>query len=118
MEKRARIPGTGYAGRISIRAHCAGCGDVRFPAAAITVHADTSRGTSHVSYACPRCGVRSAVQVPTAMADMLRQQGSSVWILTRPAEADEVHDGPPFTEAEVTAFAAALQHPGWEAELS
>jgi hypothetical protein len=117
MEKRARVPGARTTGRISIRAYCAGCGDVRFPAAALTVHADTIRGTSHVSYACPRCGVRSAVRVPPAIADMLRQQGSSMWVLTRPAEADEVHEGPAITEADVAAFAAALQEPGWESEL-
>jgi hypothetical protein len=49
--------------------------------------------------------------------DQLRQAGVAVRLLTRPDEADEVHDGPPLNELDAAYFVSLLERPGWEAEL-
>jgi hypothetical protein len=47
----------------------------------------------------------------------LRQVGVAVRLLTRPAEADEAHDGPPLTDVDAADFVHLLERPGWEAHL-
>ena len=122
MHKRPRLPGMDLphaaSDPITIRATCPDCGDVRFPSGALTIHIAAGSGDAHVSYLCPDCGIRTAQRVPGAVLDTLRRAGVRVRCHTRPAEADEAHNGPPISAAEVAAFASALRHPGWEAKLT
>ena len=70
-----------------------------------------------MSFPCPKCGVRSARTLPTAIVDQLRMAGVAVRLVTRPAEADEVHVGPRLDELDAAEFVRLLERPGWEAQL-
>lgn len=101
-----------------VKARCPGCATVRFPIAAAALHIDPSTRAAHVSFLCPGCGFRVAQRVTDDDAVSLRDAGVPVRPLTRPAEADEPHDGPALTEYDLIVFAAALHGPGWLAELT
>jgi hypothetical protein len=77
-----------------------------------------NRRATHMSFPCPKCGVRTARPLTTPIVDQLRRSGVAVAVFTRPAEADEVHDGPPLNELDAAYFVAILEQPGWEAELT
>jgi hypothetical protein len=100
-----------------IRARCRDCGEVRFGSFSARLHVDVASGTAHMSFPCPKCGVRSVRRLPAPVVDQLRQAGVAVRLLTRPAEADEVHDGPPLDELDAACFVRLLERPGWEAHL-
>ena len=100
-----------------IRALCRDCGDVSFDSSSARVHVDADSGTARLSFPCPNCGVRSVRRLPAPVVDQLRQAGVAVRLLTRPAEADEVHDGPPLDELDVADFVHLLERSGWEAHL-
>ena len=70
-----------------------------------------------MSFPCPECGVRSIRRLPAPVVSQLRRAGVAVRLLTRPAEADEVHHGPPLDELDAGAFVRLLERPGWEAHL-
>ena len=70
-----------------------------------------------MSFPCPKCGVRSVRRLPPPVVEELRRAGVAVRLLTRPAEADEVHDGPPLDELDAAHFARLLGRPGWETHL-
>jgi hypothetical protein len=70
-----------------------------------------------MSFPCPKCGVRSVRKLPAPVVNQLRQAGVAVGLLTRPAEADEVHDGPPLTELDAADFIRELESVGWGAHL-
>jgi hypothetical protein len=62
--------------------------------------------------------VRSVRRLPAPVVDQLRRAGVAVGLLTRPAEADEVHVGPPLDELDAAEFVRHLERPGWEAHLA
>ena len=100
-----------------IRALCRDCGEVCFESSLARLHVDADSGTARMSFPCPKCGVRSARTLPAPVVDQLRLAGVAVRLLTRPAEADEVHGGPPLDEVDAADFARLLDRPGWEAHL-
>ena len=102
---------------ILIRALCRDCGEVCFGPSSALLHVDAESGTARVSYPCPKCGVRSARTLPAPVVNQLRRVGVAVRLLTRPAEADEVHDGPALDEVDAADFVRLLERPGWEAHL-
>ncbi len=100
-----------------IRALCRDCGEVCFGSSSARLHVDADSGTARMSFPCPKCGVRSVRTLPAPAVDQLRLAGVAVRLLTRPAEADEVHDGAPLDEFDAADFARLLERPGWEAHL-
>lgn len=102
----ARHPGAGEA---LIRVLCHDCGEVRFGSSSARLHVDADSGTARMSFACPKCGVRSVRRLPAPVANQLRLAGVAVRLLTRPAEADEVHVGPPLDELDVADFVRLLR---------
>ena len=100
-----------------IRALCRDCGEVRFASSSARMYVDAGSRTTRLSFPCPRCGVRSVVSLPAPFVDQLRQAGVALRLLTRPAEADEAHDGPPLTAVDAADFVHLLERPGWEAHL-
>ena len=99
-----------------IRALCPDCGEVCFGSSSARLHVDDS-GTASMSFPCPNCGLRSARTLPAPLVNQLRLAGVAVRLLIRPAEADEVHGGPPLDELDVADFVRLLERPGWEAQL-
>jgi len=100
-----------------VRALCRDCGEVCFGLSLARLHVDADSGTARMSFPCPKCGVRSARTLPAPVVDQLRLAGIVVRLLTRPAEADEVHGGPTLDELDVADFVRLLELPGWEAHL-
>jgi hypothetical protein len=111
----ARPPASDW---IWIRALCRDCGEVRFESFSARVHVEADSGTNHMSFLCPKCGVRSVRRLPPSVVEQLRQAGVAVRLLTRPAEADELHNGPPLDDLDAADFVRLLGRPGWEAHLS
>jgi hypothetical protein len=100
-----------------IRVLCRDCGEVRFGSSSARLHVDADSGTARLSFPCPKCGVRSVRWLPAPVVNQLRRAGVAVRLLTRPAEADEVHVGPPLDELDAADFVRHLERPGWEAHL-
>ena len=100
-----------------IRVLCRDCGEVCFASSSARIYVDADSGTARLSFPCPKCGVRSVRRLPAPVVDQLRQAGVAVRLLTRPAEADEAHDGPPLTDLDAADFVHLLEQPGWEAHL-
>ena len=100
-----------------IRAVCLDCGEVSFDSSSARLHVEAGSGTARMSFPCPKCGVRSARRLPAPVVDQLRLAGVTVRLLTRPAEADEDHEGPPLTDLDAAAFVQLLERSGWEAHL-
>jgi predicted RNA-binding Zn-ribbon protein involved in translation (DUF1610 family) len=103
--------------RTWIRALCRDCGEVRFRSSLARLHADAGSETARVSFPCPKCGVRSVRRLPAPVVNELRRAGVVMELLTRPAEADEVHEGPPLNELDAADFVRLLERPGWQAGL-
>lgn len=110
----ARQPGTD---EVLIKVLCRDCGEVRFGSSSARLHVDADSGTARMSFPCPKCGVRSVRRLSAPVANQLRLAGVAVRLLTRPAEADEVHLGPPLDDLDVADFVRLLERPGWEAHL-
>ena len=100
-----------------IRALCTDCGEVCFGSSSARLHVDADSGTASMSFPCPTCGMRSARTLPAPVVNQLRLAGVAVRLLTRPAEADEVHGGLPIDELDAADFVRLLDRPGWEAHL-
>lgn len=64
-------------------------------------------------FSCPMCRRNTATRIHRAAFGALRIAGASFRLLTRPAEADEVHHGPPLTADDVDAFCTAMDDPAW-----
>lgn len=98
---------------------CPDCGVIRVGARAVTVLVDAApEGTIQATFACPTCERRTTQRIGREVLGGLRAIGVSFRLLTRPAEADEVHDGPPITAEDVEAFSAAMDDPAWRPSLS
>ena len=100
-----------------IKILCRDCGEVRFGSSSARLHVDADSGTTRMSFPCPKCGVRSVRRLPAPVANQLRLAGVAVRLLTRPAEADEVHGGAPLDELDVADFVRLVEQPGWDAHL-
>ena len=114
---RSRIVRPGATERAWIRACCRDCGEVRFRSSLARLHVDADSGTARLSFPCPKCGVRSARRLPASVVNQVRQSGVAIRLLTRPAEADEVHVGPPLNELDAAEFVRQLDRPEWDADL-
>lgn len=115
--ERSRLTRPAGTDRTWIRACCRNCGEVRFRSSLARLHVDAGSGTARLSFPCPKCGVRSARRLPTSVVNQVRQSGVAIRLLTRPAEADEVHTGPPLNELDAAEFVRQLKRPEWEADL-
>ena len=100
-----------------IRALCRDCGEVCFGSSFARLHVDADSGTACMSFPCPKCGVRGVITLPVPVVNQLRRAGVAIRLLTRPAEADEAHAGPPLNELDAADFVRLLEQPGWEAHL-
>lgn len=93
---------------------CPDCGEVRLDVRAVTVLVDEGApGAVRLAFACPTCRRGTATRIQPAGFTVLRSAGASFRLLTRPAEADEVHQGPSITAADVEAFCNAMDDPTW-----
>ncbi len=93
---------------------CPDCGEVRLDVGAVTVLVDEgAAGAVRLAFACPMCRRGTATRIQRAGFGALRSAGASFRLLTRPAEADEAHQGPPLTAHDLDAFCSAMDDPAW-----
>lgn len=82
----------------TVRANCPGCGVVALPAKDVEVHVcDNQKDLSFYRFACPTC--RQTVQHHACGVALYRLLSVNTTIIRWkiPAEALELHDGPPLT---------------------
>src|SRR5688500_10064763 len=93
---------------------CPDCEVVRVPARSVVVLVEPGSPTVvRVTFACPVCVRRTTHRLEPTVLGGLRALGVPFRLLTRPAEADEIHDGPPITAGDVDDFCAAMDDPAW-----
>lgn len=93
---------------------CPDCGEVRLDVRAVTVLVDEGApDAARLAFACPMCQRATATRIQPAGFTALRSAGASFRLLTRPAEADEAHHGPPITADDIKAFCRAMDDPAW-----
>lgn len=93
---------------------CPDCGEVRLDIRAVTVLVDEGApGAVRLAFACPTCRRGTATLLQPAGFMALRSVGAHFRLLTRPAEADEIHQGTPITADDVNAFCRAMDDPAW-----
>jgi hypothetical protein len=93
---------------------CPDCGTVRVPARSVVVLVENgSRRVVRATFACPECRRRTTHRLEPMILGGLRALGAPFRLLTRPAEADEIHDGPPLTAEDVDDFCVAMEDPAW-----
>lgn len=93
---------------------CPDCGEVRVDIRSVTMLVNEGAPDAiRLVFACPMCRRATATRLHSPGFAALRIAGASVRLLTRPAEADEVRQGPPLTAADVDAFCTAMDDPAW-----
>lgn len=116
MFERAR--GTGGADQptrqTTVVTTCPDCGEVRVDVRTVTVLVDEGApGAVRLAFGCPNCRRGTATRIHRSAFAALRIAGASFRLLTRPAEADEAHHGPPLTTDDVDTFCTAMDDPAW-----
>ena len=93
---------------------CPDCEVVRVPARSVVVLVETGPPrVVRVTFACPVCRRRTTHRLEPVVLGGLRALGVPFRLLTRPAEADETHNGPPITAEDIDDFCAAMEDPAW-----
>ena len=103
---------------VSIRATCPACGDVDLVINQIRAQLCVTDNRGSYSFNCPGCASDVSKPAEPGVVDLLVSAGVDLTVWERPADSDEVHDGPPFTWDDVLAFHEALEQPDWLDKLT
>lgn len=99
-----------------IKGVCKTCDvEVYLPAPDVTVY--QTGETLNYRFRCPDCGWITAKPSSLHVALLLLEAGCGFEQITRPAEVDEPHDGPPITETDYLDFKLDLWRTNPLAEL-
>lgn len=101
----------------TIKATCPGCGEVDLTADDILLRISAQTTGNTYGFSCPDCG--DFVQKPAdeRVVRLLLSGGVMPTLINVPAEALEVHDGPPINHDDLIAFHDLLESDGWFDEL-
>ena len=97
----------------TIRASCPTCGDVELTSGDVTVLVCASNNASSYAFQCPHCEVAVTKPAEPRVVDLLVSTGVRLSVWQLPAEAEEVHTGPPITYDDLLEFHFALKKEDW-----
>jgi predicted RNA-binding Zn-ribbon protein involved in translation (DUF1610 family) len=97
----------------TVRASCPNCGDIELSAQGVEVVRFAPDPSSFYSFSCPQCTVLVTRPATSRVVDLLVSAGVQAMTFTRPAELDEIHDGPPITYDDLLNFHYEVSDGGW-----
>lgn len=95
-----------------IRTTCPSCGDVELPNDALELVIASAADRSFYHFACPSCTQEIRKTVDEHIVLLLRSGQVPERYMEIPAEALEVHDGPPLTEEDLINLMRELENLG------
>lgn len=97
----------------TVRASCPTCGDVDMTTADVQVQRFAPGEVTAYAFSCPRCRVLVTKPASGRVVDMLMAAGARMVTWTRPAELDEIHQGPAVGYDDLLAFHFEVESEGW-----
>ena len=97
----------------TIEATCPTCGTVERRAEDFELAICSYGPASWYAFDCPKCGVRIQKPATEKAIELLIAEGVAPRYWTIPAEALEMHDGPPFTIDDLIELHEILERPDW-----
>jgi hypothetical protein len=101
----------------TIKATCPGCGEVDLTAEDILLRIGASRTVNTYGFTCPTCGEFVQKQADDRIVRLLLSGGVVPVPVHVPAEALEVHDGPPISHDDILNFHEMLVNDDWIRQL-
>lgn len=102
----------------SIKATCPGCGEVDLVADDILLRIGATRAVNTYGFSCPDCGEFVEKKADDRVIRLLLSGGVVPMPVHLPAEALEVHSGPPLTLDDLLDFHIQLQDDEFLSSLS
>jgi hypothetical protein len=102
----------------SIKATCPGCGEVDLVADDILLRIGATQAVNTYGFSCPDCGDFVEKKADDRVIRLLLSGGVVPMPVHLPAEALEVHSGPPLTLDDLLDFHLQLQDDAFLASLS
>jgi predicted RNA-binding Zn-ribbon protein involved in translation (DUF1610 family) len=101
----------------TIKATCPGCGEVDLTAEDILLRIGASKTVNTYGFSCPDCGDFVQKSADDRIVRLLLSGGVVPVPVHVPAEALEVHDGPPISHDDILAFHEILEQDDWIQQL-
>jgi hypothetical protein len=101
----------------TIKATCPGCGEVDLTAEDILLRIGASRTVNTYGFTCPVCGDFVQKSADDRIVRLLLSGGVVPVPVHVPAEALEVHDGPPISHDDILNFHEMLEKDDWIKQL-
>jgi predicted RNA-binding Zn-ribbon protein involved in translation (DUF1610 family) len=101
----------------TIKATCPGCGEVDLTAEDILLRIGASRTVNTYGFTCPTCGDFVQKSADDRIVRLLLSGGVVPVPVHVPAEALEVHDGPPISHDDILNFHEMLTEDDWIKQL-
>lgn len=102
----------------TIKATCPGCGEVDLTADDIVLRIGASKTVNTYGFSCPDCREFVTKQADDRVIRLLLSGGVVPVPVHVPAEALEVHAGPPLTHDDLLDFHQQLAQDGWLEEAA
>ena len=97
----------------TIKATCPGCGEVDLGADDILLRIGASRSVNTYGFTCPDCGDFVEKPADDRIVRLLLSGGVVPVPVHVPAEALEIHDGPPISHDDILDFHELMKSDGW-----
>jgi hypothetical protein len=101
----------------TIKATCPGCGEVDLTADDILLRIGASKTVNTYGFSCPDCGDFVQKAADDRIVRLLLSGGVVPVPVHVPAEALEVHDGPPISHDDILNFHEFLERENWFEEV-
>lgn len=102
----------------TIKATCPGCGEVDLTAEDILLRVGAAQSVNTYGFSCPTCGAFVEKAADDRVVRLLLSGGVVPMLVHVPAEALEVHDGPPITHDDLLTFHELLTREDWFDQLT
>ena len=101
----------------TIKATCPGCGEVDLTAEDILLRIGGPALNNTYGFSCPDCGDYVEKPADDRIVRLLLSGGVMPMLVHVPAEALEVHDGPPLSYDDLLSFHETLERDDWFDQL-
>jgi predicted RNA-binding Zn-ribbon protein involved in translation (DUF1610 family) len=101
----------------TIKATCPGCGEVDLTAEDILLRIGGANLNNSYGFSCPDCGDYVEKPADDRIVRLLLSGGVMPMLVHVPAEALEIHEGPPLTYDDLLSFHETLSNDDWYDQL-